>query len=160
MKPTNVGVAIGLHPYYELIFFWHIHIIVVNTANSWKTSATKAILCWPIVCGPDFLVFFFLWLLFSGSQVVIFFGEKVIIWVTDGEVCTKMMSFHLSPHLEWKKLSFDDFFITTWETENKSQRKKNQKIWTCVVEHGFLVYLQKIIVTMAPSWGCHIIICK
>ena len=34
----------------------------------------------------------------------------------------------LNPHFEWKKVSFDDFLVTTWEQENESQRKKEPQI--------------------------------
>ena len=39
-----------------------------------------------------------------------------------------MILFYSKPFFERKKLSFDDFLMTTWEQKNKSKRKKEPEI--------------------------------
>ena len=43
-------------------------------------------------------------------------------------ISLKWWSFHPIPLFEWKKVSFDDFFMTTWARENESERKKEPQI--------------------------------
>ena len=84
------------------------------------------------ICGS-----FFLWLSFSRSQVVKkkshqmtpFFQNED--WEQNDVVLVKTLSFGTK-----KKLSFDDFLMTTWERENESQRKKgttnSASIWLLI----------------------------
>ena len=39
-----------------------------------------------------------------------------------------MMIFSPNTFFEQKKVSFDDFYMTTWEQENESERKKDPQI--------------------------------
>jgi hypothetical protein len=55
-----------------------------------------------------------------------------IISIQNHEVFTKTKSLFSQYSLEWEKLSFDDFLMTTSEPEIKSQRKKKPQI-TCFV---------------------------
>ena len=71
--------------------------------------------------GWIFLFLIFLWFLTSRSHVIIKKSSS------DNFFCSKSLNwrhFSLKPHLEWKKLSLDDFLMTTWERDVKSQRKK------------------------------------
>ena len=54
---------------------------------------------------------------------------NIIIWVKTLPYFTQMMIF--SPDIYFwtkKKMSFDDIFMTTWEHENESERKKEPQI--------------------------------
>ena len=71
---------------------------------------------------------FFLSLLFSCSQVIIKKSSN------DNFFCSKK-GFEWNHTIQWKlyhfepkKLSFDDFLMTTWEQENKSERKNEPEI--------------------------------
>ena len=60
---------------------------------------------------------------------VLIFYFSIIIWVKTLPYFTQMMIFfNPIPLFERKKVSFDDFFMTTWERENESERKKEPQI--------------------------------
>ena len=56
----------------------------------------------------------------------------------------KQHHFLLNFHFEWKKVSFEDFLVTTWERENESQRKlyklllTSKIIWAHCAEARFI----------------------
>ena len=72
----------------------------------------------------------------SRSQVVNFFKWK----------------HHYFHSNELKKVSFDDFFMTTWERENKSERKKNHKLPLYTHSCRFLFFLSKKVRLMIYTW--------
>jgi hypothetical protein len=70
----------------------------------------------------EFLVPFF------SLSVVNFLSENIIIWVKTLPCFTQMMMFSTNTTSFWtKKVSFDNFSMTTWERENKLRKKRNNK---------------------------------
>ena len=71
---------------------------------------------------------FFLSLSFSHSKVVIKKSSNDNFVLKMIKFSLKLWCFHSNPFFEPKKLSFDDFLMTTWERENESERKKEPEI--------------------------------
>ena len=72
--------------------------------------------------GVEFLVPFF------SLSVVNFLSENIIILVKTLPCFTQMMMFSTNTTSFWtKKVSFDNFSMTTWERENKLRKKRNNK---------------------------------
>ena len=55
-------------------------------------------------------------------------SENIIIWVKTLLYFTQMIIFSPNTTFWTKKVSFDNFFMLTWEWENKSDRKKKPQI--------------------------------
>ena len=50
------------------------------------------------------------------------------LFVQNDKVFTQMMIISLKPLFWTKKMSFDDFLMTTWEQEKENKRKKEPQI--------------------------------
>ena len=72
-----------------------------------------------LVLGAVFVVLFSSHSCFLALKSSTFFSENIIIWVKTLPYFT---------HLNKKKVSFDEFFMMTWEGENESERKKEPQI--------------------------------
>ena len=73
---------------------------------------------------------FFLSLSFSHSEVII---KSIIKWrIQNDKVFTQMRIFSFKPLFWAKKMSLNDFLMTTWEQENESARKKEPEF--CVYQ--------------------------
>ena len=97
------------------------------------------------VLGPEFLL-----LCFSGSRSLALKSsskshQMTTCFVQNDIIFNKTTSFILNHHFEWKKLSFDDFLMTTWEQENESQRKNKSQIPPLnLLKNGFIFIWTKI----------------
>ena len=87
---------------------------------------------------------------FSSDSVLLLSSrhQKVIKWqlflFQMIKFSLKRHHFVLNPHFEWKRVSFDGFLMTTWEPENKSQRKKKPQIPCPCLAYLIHIYLPNI----------------
>ena len=101
----------------ELKFWcWKFHISILTNK---KVVFQKKILSLPCTMGSHYLAL----------KTSLKSHQMTTLFIQNDNVFTQMLIFSLKP-LFWakKKLSFDDFLLTTWEWENKSKRKKEPEI--------------------------------
>ena len=62
------------------------------------------------------------------SQTVSFLSKNIVIWLKTSSFFTEVIIFSPNPSFWTKKVSSDDFFMTIWKQENKSERKKEPQV--------------------------------
>ena len=102
-------------------------LVLVPNTETWFRSYTnwlnpKKSFSWGVL-GTEFVVPFSSHCCSLAFKSSIFWIENIIIWVRTLPYFTQWFFFHPIPLFEWKKVLFDDIFVTTWEQENKNERK-------------------------------------
>ena len=107
---------------------------------SWKSHQMTPFFVQKEVLGEEIIIWVKYGNVFTETP---FLNQKIVIhqvtfWLLQNDkVFTQMMIF-FTHFFERKNLSFDDFLMTTWERENKSERKKKPQIPRLYNDFGWM----------------------